>query len=124
MATTALSITATPGKPHSFSPKAAAAGHTGLFTQLSTIAIPGQRHSFSPKSPVAGHTGLFTQLSTIAVPGKIHSFTAKTLAPAVDDLIGTRSSIYDDHGGYRKLISVHKDDEEILQTIIAFVLSE
>ena len=87
MATTALSITATPGKPHSFSPKASAAGHTGLFTELSTIAIPGRRHSF----------------------------TAKTLADA-DDLIGTRSSIYDDHGGYRKLISVHKDDEEILQT--------
>ena len=47
MATTELTVTATPGKPHSFSAKAAAAD---IITELSVMAIPGRRHSFSAKS--------------------------------------------------------------------------
>ena len=89
---TTLSIIATPGKPHSFSPKAAAAPesgpHTGLFTELSVTALPGKIHSFLAKDPAvppAGgpHTGLFTELSVMALPGMRHSFSAKTAAEIV-----------------------------------------
>ena len=82
MATTQLSVTALPGKRHSFSPKAEASGqHTGLFTELSTSALPGIRQTFTAKTPAVPpvtHEGLFTALSTIACPGRRHSFTKKT----------------------------------------------
>ena len=94
MAYTALSVSATPGKPHTFSakeaaPAEAAGPHTGLFTELSVTALPGKIHSFSAKDAaavVAGgdHTGLFTALSVLATPGPRHSFTAKTAAEAAE----------------------------------------
>lgn len=88
MATTALSVTATPGKPHSFLPKTEAVPesgpHTGTFTELSVTAIPGKIHSFSAKSPVAPvsgpHEGEFTALSVTATPGMRHTFVAKAAA--------------------------------------------
>lgn len=95
MATTALSVTGLPGKPHSFSPKAEAvpeAGpHTGLFTELSVNGLPGARHSFSAKTAAAEetgtHTGLFTSLSVIGLPGKRHSFIAKEVAEAIVEAV-------------------------------------
>ena len=98
MAYTSLSVTATPGKPHSFSAKAAAAGagpHTGLFTELSVTALPGPRHSFTAKTAAGAasgpHTGLFTSLSVMGLPGGIHSFVAKTGAviPVIPPVISS-----------------------------------
>jgi len=46
---TQLSVTATPGKPHSFAAKVPPGPHTGLFTALSVMALPGGRHTFTAK---------------------------------------------------------------------------
>lgn len=51
MATTALSIIALPGKPHSFLAKGTGP-HTGLFTSLSVLSIPGRRLTFIAKGEV------------------------------------------------------------------------
>ncbi|MCK4816962.1 hypothetical protein KA005_14430 [bacterium] len=78
---TQLSVTATPGKPHSFSAKtpAAAGPHTGLFTELSVSALPGAIHSFTAKTPEGEgvHEGQFTALSVIALPSGRHVFLPK-----------------------------------------------
>ena len=119
MATTQLSPSALPGKPYSFIAKSGVVvPHTGLFTELSVTATPGPRHAFSPKDSatpgIGDHTGLFTELSVIALPGMRHSFTAKTAA-AVEDSYGTgrrrrKSYIYEEK----------KDDIfEMVQMIIA-----
>ena len=91
MAYTSLSIIGTPGKPHSFLAKTAAAGagpHTGLFTELSVTALPGPRHSFTAKTAAGAasgpHTGLFTALSVMGLPGGRHTFTAKSVAEAAE----------------------------------------
>ena len=83
MATTRLSLTATPGRGYSFSAKTAATGtHTGSFTELSVSGVPGGIHSFSAKDPAASptgpHTGRFTELSVIGVPGGLRAFSAKS----------------------------------------------
>ena len=99
MAYTALSVSATPGKPHTFSAKEAAPAEAagphvgGPFTELSVTALPGKIHSFSAKEaaaviPGGDHTGLFTALSVLATPGPIHSFSAKSAAAAVAEVIG------------------------------------
>ena len=46
-------------------------------TQLSISAIPGKPHSFLPKFESGMHVGTFTRLSVTATPGRIHSFIAK-----------------------------------------------
>ena len=127
MAYTRLSVTATPGKPYSFTAKTEApevvpeAGpHTGLFTELSVTALPGQRHSFSakteaetPAAPSGDHTGLFTALSVLALPGMRHSFSAKTEAEAAEAEETTSVR------GYRKprYYELVRDDEEMLEII-------
>ena len=71
---TQLSVTATPGKRHSFSAKSKG---SGPFTALSVLAVPGTIHSFTAKTPAVGHEGLFTELSVIALPGGRHVFLPK-----------------------------------------------
>lgn len=87
MAITSLSITGTPGKTHSFSPKTVATiSHEGLFTKLSILGVPGKRQSFVAKtaSEIVEHAGLFTELSVLGIPGKRHSFVAKTASDIVE----------------------------------------
>lgn len=54
-------------------------------TELSITATPGAIHTFLPKSPVSPgtgpHAGEFTELSAMATPGVPHSFLAKGAAP-------------------------------------------
>ena len=120
MATTQLSVTALPGKPHSFSPKAEAVPesgpHTGTFTELSVTATPGSIHSFSPKDaavPESGpHTGLFTELSVLSLPGRRHSFSAKTEAAAA-----LASPWFGSRGYYKR-----RQEKDILE-LITIILS-
>ena len=135
---TALSVIALPGKPHSFSPKtAAAAKGAGLFTALSVIGLPGKRHSFTAKTEAAApsgpHTGLFTALSVLALPGKRHSFTAKTLyiPPAVEEA-APAARLFPGGGPYssketklyiKSLENRIRDDDEILELVHTILLS-
>ncbi len=129
MATTQLSVTATPGKPHSFSPKAKAgvvAGpHTGLFTELSVMATPGARHSFSPKTaatPVSGpHSGLFTELSVMAVPGMRHTFSAKAAAEVAKVKDGGGSA-GDREARARLRKRLHLLDEQDLMDVVKILM--
>jgi len=83
MATTQLSLTATPGKRYSFIAKTAAGKGSGPFTELSVYGVPGRIHSFAAKTAVSGKgAGPFTELSVIALPGQRHAFLAKTSAVA------------------------------------------
>ena len=118
MSTTQLSTTATPGRPHSFSPKGSASAHDGLFTELSTTATPGRRHSFTAKTSAGGHTGNFTELSNSALPGRRHIFIAKSPA----DVIASEDKRA---GGYDFFASdlerIRKEDEEIFIIITSFL---
>jgi hypothetical protein len=55
MATTQLSVTATPGARYSFSLKARVRDTT-QFTELSVTATPGARHSFTAKASASRET--------------------------------------------------------------------
>lgn len=69
-----------------------------IYTQLSPAATPGKPYSFTPKAAAGSgpHTGLFTALSPMALPGTTHSFLAKGGVPVPVPLAPT---LYDIGGG-------------------------
>ena len=139
MAATQLSVTALPGKPHSFTAKTAATvSHTGTFTALSVTATPGKIHSFIAKTAESGagsHTGDFTRLSVLAIPGPIHSFIAKeqAIVPAPKITVSTSAGGGQSDVEYfrRKLLrerrekhyDIAKDDQEVMEIIIEMIMS-
>jgi len=103
-----------------------------IYTQLSVLALPGGRHTFVAKGvvpPSPRGSDLFTELSVLALPGGRHTFVAKGVAipipvPVPDAIIagggggGVSGRIQEDL--YRWRI---RDDEEIIDIIMAIVLS-
>jgi len=99
-----LSVTALPGKRHSFTPKtsAEAVKGAGPFTMLSVMALPGMRHAFAAKSPY--------------VEPEVTPTPSPTPAP-----VG---------GGYvsmpypaEQMVRLYREDEEIMEFIMAMVQS-
>ena len=130
---TALSPIGLPGAIHSFNSKTLTGSidkDIGPFTELSVIGLPGQPHSFTGKTPSSGGTkgvGPFTALSVMGLPGAISSFAPKTeyVIPEEEIFVATVSS-----GGAisRQAIrldfpkKLNKDDQDILEFIVTFVL--
>jgi hypothetical protein len=134
MAYTQLSVTATPGRRHSFSAKTPIAGtHTGLFTELSVTATPGRIHSFSPKTAASGegaHEGLFTELSVVALPGGRHVFLPKAVAEPVPVPPSARAVGGGSGGGYtvswyehERKHEITSNDEKDIQEMLTMILS-
>ena len=138
MATTQLSVTATPGKPHTFSPKTADAGagpHTGgPFTALQVTALPGQIHSFNAKTAAAGSTprgsDLFTAMSVLALPGIRLTFNPKTAALIVEEVpTPTTPSVGGAPSGayvakdYRTIKDILREDKELMDIVAIIVES-
>ncbi len=127
---TRLSVLGTPGKGHTFTAKTPAAG-VGHFTRLSVLGTPGKGHIFTAKTPATAlpkGIGPFTRLSVLGTPGRIHSFSGKTEAEVID--IGV---IRPSGGGggqvgiivprsQSRALDLQRDDQDILEFIIAFVL--
>lgn len=90
-------------------------------TALSVTALPGKSHSFQAKAAAVGaHTGLFTELSVIALPGRIHSFVAKAEAEDDENYGPSGMSLY---AYRKHMARFRKEDEEILAIIMASVTS-
>jgi hypothetical protein len=92
---TAQSVTGTPGRRHSFSPKTEAAVPKGAgpFTELSATATPGARHTFVAKDPSLPPTkgeGPFTALSVMGTPGGLRTFVAKGAVVIIPPVKGDR----------------------------------
>ena len=77
--TTALSVTATPGAVHTFTPKTGAgAKPSDRITALSVTATPGGLQTFLAKTPPGDPPAdQVTDLSVMATPGAIHVFLPK-----------------------------------------------
>jgi len=134
MGYTHLTPTGTPGRSYSFSAKTEATAVLkgfGLFSGLSVLGTPGKIHTFTAKTlataPLKG-IGPFTRLSVLGVPGRIHSFSAKTAAEILDFGVvpsgggGGQAGVIVNQGQLRAL-GLRKDDQDVLEFIVAFVLS-
>ena len=128
---TSQSVTATPGRRHSFSAKTPAAGAkgTGPFTELSVTATPGGIHTFTAKDPADGGAkgaGPFTAQSVMATPGGLRTFVAKdgvvTIIPPVKGAAPVSGSSGTNVGDiltaqHRKRLI--REDDEVLAMIMA-----
>ena len=102
-----------------------------IYTQLSPIATPGKPYSFSPKAAAEAAErpeGTFTALSVLALPGPIHSFLAKEFtAPVV--VPTPRPSISVGGGGFapqlyaerERLARLRRDDNDLLEILSAML---
>jgi len=122
---TALSVTATPGRAQSFSPKSPASGKSSdQITALSVQATPGGLHEFIAKTPSGGggkSSDRITDLSVTATPGGLHDFLAKNPAPIIPiepARGGGGSGVYSDY----ERENILREDEEILAIIMAHTL--
>ena len=126
--TTALSVTATPGAPQTFSPKTPATGgkSSNRVTALAVTATPGGIHAFVAKTPPGSGgkpSDRITALSITATPGGLRVFVAKTAAAIIpveeaaeDLLFAERRS---KPGTNKHTERLAREDEEILAIIMA-----
>jgi len=103
-----------------------------IYTQLSPIATPGKPYSFSPKAAAEAAErpeGTFTALSVLALPGPIHTFLAKVSAPEPEPEPTPRPSISVGGGGFapqlyaerERLARLRRDDNDLLEILSAML---